>query len=154
MSDFIPKEDVKDPHDLVLWYSVNGEERQRGTTGMMLERIEDLIVFVSGIFTLQEGDVILTGACSHLIHMTIATLLNTSTRRNSRGRLASRARRQDRGRVGAGRRGPCQDSTRDRGEVDGVRVQGVSCKKVAFWATLEASFAAGRVQASARVQEN
>ncbi|KAL8278498.1 hypothetical protein RQP46_009188 [Phenoliferia psychrophenolica] len=58
---FIPKEEIKDPHDLVLWYNVNGEERQRGTTGLMLWRIEALIEFVSGIITLEEGDIILTG---------------------------------------------------------------------------------------------
>ncbi|KAK4698132.1 acylpyruvate hydrolase, partial [Phenoliferia sp. Uapishka_3] len=61
VSGFIPKEDVSDPHDLMLWYKVNGEQRQRGTTGLMLWRIEDLISFVSGIVTLEEGDLILTG---------------------------------------------------------------------------------------------
>lgn len=60
-SRFIPLEEVPDPHNLTLWLSVNGEERQRGNTGLMMFRIPQLISEVSRVHTLEPGDIILTG---------------------------------------------------------------------------------------------
>ncbi|MFC6633422.1 fumarylacetoacetate hydrolase family protein [Microbulbifer taiwanensis] len=42
-----------------LW--LNGELRQRGKTAHMLTPILDLVAYISGHFTLQPGDVVLTG---------------------------------------------------------------------------------------------
>ncbi|KAJ3935405.1 MAG: hypothetical protein NXY57DRAFT_989968 [Lentinula lateritia] len=61
ISDFIPKENIKDPMNLVLWIKINGEERQRGNTAEMIYDIPELIRHCSSIMTLQEGDLILTG---------------------------------------------------------------------------------------------
>ncbi|GAA5960496.1 hypothetical protein JCM8115_003199 [Rhodotorula mucilaginosa] len=58
---FIPKDKVQDPHNLRLWYKVNGEVRQNDNTSLMLYRIPELIEHVSSIMTLEEGDLILTG---------------------------------------------------------------------------------------------
>jgi len=58
---FIPKEAVKDPHDLRLILKVNGDIKQNGSTGDMIFKIPRLIEHVSSIMTLQEGDLILTG---------------------------------------------------------------------------------------------
>jgi len=64
VSSFIPKELVKDPHSLDLWLRVNGELRQKGSTQDMIYRIPYLISFLSAYFTLEPGDLILTGTPS------------------------------------------------------------------------------------------
>ena len=61
VGEFIPRERVPDPQNLELWLSVDGVERQRGTTADMIFRIPDLLAHISTIFTLEEGDVVLTG---------------------------------------------------------------------------------------------
>ena len=40
---------------------VNGDVRQRSTTRQLIFSVEDLIAFISGIMTLEPGDVIATG---------------------------------------------------------------------------------------------
>ncbi|KAJ3755722.1 hypothetical protein EV360DRAFT_49241 [Lentinula raphanica] len=61
---FIPKADVKDPHNLKLWLKVNGAFKQNGTTSDMIFRIPRLIEHISSIMTLEEGDLVLTGTPS------------------------------------------------------------------------------------------
>eukprot|EP00656_Telonema_subtile_P039848 TRINITY_DN4492_c0_g1_i3.p2 TRINITY_DN4492_c0_g1~~TRINITY_DN4492_c0_g1_i3.p2 ORF type:complete len:108 (+),score=35.61 TRINITY_DN4492_c0_g1_i3:115-438(+) len=61
VSEFIPSSDVKDPSELTLWLQVNGEERQRGSTGLMIFNVPELLAAVSRVHTLEEGDIVLTG---------------------------------------------------------------------------------------------
>ncbi len=61
LSDFVPAEKIADPHDLQLTLTVNGELRQDGNTALMMRRIPQIVAEMSEIFTLEEGDVILTG---------------------------------------------------------------------------------------------
>ena len=61
LSDFVPAAAVADPHALNLKLAVNGESRQNGTTSDMINRIPQIIAHISAIFTLDPGDVILTG---------------------------------------------------------------------------------------------
>ena len=61
LSDFIPAAAVPDPHALNLKLAVNGEGRQDGSSSDMINRIPQIIAHISGIFTLNPGDVILTG---------------------------------------------------------------------------------------------
>ncbi len=61
LSEELPAALVPDPHALELWLRVDGVERQRGSTGDMLARIGELIEEVTGVMTLEAGDVILTG---------------------------------------------------------------------------------------------
>jgi 5-carboxymethyl-2-hydroxymuconate isomerase len=61
LSDFVPVGAVADPHALNLTLAVNGEIRQNGTTADMIHRIAQIITHISAIFTLEPGDVILTG---------------------------------------------------------------------------------------------
>jgi acylpyruvate hydrolase len=61
LSDFVPADTVGDPHNLRLSLTVNGEKRQDGCSCDMINRIPRIIAHVSGIFTLEPGDVILTG---------------------------------------------------------------------------------------------
>ena len=44
-----------------IWCSVDGIEKQRGNTKNMIFPIDWLISHISSIFTLEHGDIILTG---------------------------------------------------------------------------------------------
>lgn len=61
LSDFIPATEVTDPHNLQLTIKVNGDIRQDGNTRLMMRTIPRFISDVSAIFTLQPGDILLTG---------------------------------------------------------------------------------------------
>ncbi|PLX86328.1 MAG: acylpyruvase [Desulfuromonas sp.] len=61
LSEFISADQVPDPHDLHISLQVNGETRQDSSTACMMRRIPAIIRDVSEIFTLEEGDIILTG---------------------------------------------------------------------------------------------
>nr|XP_012433230.3 acylpyruvase FAHD1, mitochondrial [Taeniopygia guttata] len=62
VSDFVPKEQIPDPHKLQIWLKVNGKMRQEGDTSSMIFSIPYLISYISHIFPLEEGDLILTGS--------------------------------------------------------------------------------------------
>jgi 2-keto-4-pentenoate hydratase/2-oxohepta-3-ene-1,7-dioic acid hydratase in catechol pathway len=61
LSNFVPATEVDDPHQLQLTIKVNGETRQDGNTRLMMRTIPRFISEVSAIFTLQPGDILLTG---------------------------------------------------------------------------------------------
>ncbi|HAX2910367.1 TPA: fumarylacetoacetate hydrolase family protein [Escherichia coli] len=62
LSGFIPAaEFTGDPQNTTLGLSVNGEQRQQGTTADMIHKIVPLIAYMSKFFTLKAGDVVLTG---------------------------------------------------------------------------------------------
>ncbi len=61
LSDFVSADQISDPHNLNLKLSVNGVLRQDGCSADMIHRIPQIISHISGIFTLEPGDVILTG---------------------------------------------------------------------------------------------
>ena len=61
LSDFVPAAAVTDPHNLNLKLAVNGEGRQDGNSSDMIHRVPQIIAHISAIFTLEPGDVILTG---------------------------------------------------------------------------------------------
>ncbi len=61
LSDFVPAAAVSDPQALNLKLSVNGELRQNGSSADMINRIPQILAHISAIFTLEPGDVILTG---------------------------------------------------------------------------------------------
>lgn len=61
LSDFTPAAQVPDPQNLTIRLLLNGEERQNGSTGLMTHPVARIISYLSGVFTLEEGDVILTG---------------------------------------------------------------------------------------------
>jgi acylpyruvate hydrolase len=52
---FLPKYFVPNPHQLELLCTVNGEERQRESTGKMFFDIPSLIEFTSSHMTLEAG---------------------------------------------------------------------------------------------------
>jgi len=61
LSAFVPAGQVADPQQLRIRLSVNGETRQDGSTALMIHRIPELVSYLSSIFTLAPGDLILTG---------------------------------------------------------------------------------------------
>ena len=61
VSGFVPLDEMGDLNDLHFTLTINGEVRQQGHTAMMLHKIVPLIAHMSEVFTLDSGDVILTG---------------------------------------------------------------------------------------------
>ena len=53
--------DVGDPQALEIELTVDGETRQKGTTDRMLFPVATLVAYLSGIFTLEPGDLVYTG---------------------------------------------------------------------------------------------
>ncbi|TLM65294.1 MAG: fumarylacetoacetate hydrolase family protein [Deltaproteobacteria bacterium] len=64
LSAFVPAAAVADPQRLRLRLLVNGEVRQEGTTADMLRPVARLISEASTYFTLEAGDILLTGTPS------------------------------------------------------------------------------------------
>ncbi|MDN5766550.1 MAG: fumarylacetoacetate hydrolase family protein [Humibacillus sp.] len=58
---FVTPDELGDPQNLPLRLDVNGVRRQSGTTADMVFGIGDLLAYVSGIMTLEPGDVVITG---------------------------------------------------------------------------------------------
>lgn len=57
----MPAADLPDVADVEVSVTLNGEQKQRASTKMMIFPIPDLIAFISRIVTLHPGDVIATG---------------------------------------------------------------------------------------------
>lgn len=73
----VPRDEIADPHELALKTLVNGETRQDGNTRDMIFKIAFLISYASRMFTLEAGDLILTGTPSGVGQgMTPPTFLN------------------------------------------------------------------------------
>jgi len=61
LSPFVPAVDITDPLALDLTLIRNGQVQQQGNTSEMITGIFDLIAYMSSIFTLRPGDVVMTG---------------------------------------------------------------------------------------------
>ena len=61
VSEFIPLRQIKDIQDLTIELRINNELRQHGSTHDMIYPVSELMAYISGIFTLEPGDLILTG---------------------------------------------------------------------------------------------
>lgn len=61
LSPFIPAQQFGDIADCEFSLLVNGEQRQHGFSRDMITPVYELIAYISRIFTLQAGDVVLTG---------------------------------------------------------------------------------------------
>ncbi len=66
---FVDASDVADPHELVLRTRVNGKITQEGSTSNMVNRIPELIEYLSSFMTLGPGDVILTGTPEGVVNV-------------------------------------------------------------------------------------
>ena len=61
VSEFIPRERIPDPHQVELICKVNGEIRQQDNTSQMITKIPQMLSYISKYFTLEEGDLVITG---------------------------------------------------------------------------------------------
>ncbi len=61
VSSFVEPECVPDPHALDISLKVNGAIRQHANTREMIFSIEEIVSFISSIFTIEPGDLIFTG---------------------------------------------------------------------------------------------
>ncbi|KAI9171259.1 3-hydroxyanthranilate 3 4-dioxygenase [Paramyrothecium foliicola] len=61
MSQVIPKDTIRDPHDVELFLQVNGETKQQGSTNLMIFQIPRILSDISKVMTLHPGDIVLTG---------------------------------------------------------------------------------------------
>jgi 2-keto-4-pentenoate hydratase/2-oxohepta-3-ene-1,7-dioic acid hydratase in catechol pathway len=59
-------DDIPDPHQLQMTLWVNGEQRQRASTGGMIHNIWQQIHELSQVMTLEPGDLIATGTCANV----------------------------------------------------------------------------------------
>ncbi len=57
----VTKDEIKDPQNLNMWLTVNGELRQKGNTRTMVFDVAHLVWACSQYFILEPGDVIITG---------------------------------------------------------------------------------------------
>lgn len=57
----VTADEIGDPHDLTLWLTKNGEEKQRSNTKFMLFDVPSLIADISTGMTVEPGDIIATG---------------------------------------------------------------------------------------------
>ncbi len=88
VSDFFPKEQVKDVQNLELRLTVNGQLRQQGNTNQMLFTIPELIAYVSRFLPIEAGDILLTGTPAgvgplkpgDVVEAEIAELVNIQTK--------------------------------------------------------------------------
>ena len=61
ISGFVPKSGFEDLKDLDFSLQVNGEERQKGNTSLMLFDFDFIISYISKFMLLKKGDLIFTG---------------------------------------------------------------------------------------------
>ncbi|MEZ4599961.1 MAG: fumarylacetoacetate hydrolase family protein [Syntrophotaleaceae bacterium] len=61
LSDFIPADRINDPHNLQIRLWVNDQLRQDDRTDSMMLGVAGIVSAASTIFSLEEGDIVLTG---------------------------------------------------------------------------------------------
>lgn len=57
----VPAERIGHPTQGAVWLDVNGERKQTGNLNQMIWKVPEMISYLSGLFTLMPGDVILSG---------------------------------------------------------------------------------------------
>ena len=60
----VTRDEIRDPHNLLIKTWVNGEIRQDSSTSNMIFKISDIVSRISRVFTLEPGDIISTGTPS------------------------------------------------------------------------------------------
>ena len=60
-SDLVSANDIGHPVEGEVWLKINDEIRQQGDLNQLIWKIPEMIAYLSALFTLQPGDLILTG---------------------------------------------------------------------------------------------
>jgi acylpyruvate hydrolase len=61
ISQFVPASEVPDPQDLMMTMRVNEKQRHNDSTKLMIWQIPAIVAAASQYFTLEPGDIVLTG---------------------------------------------------------------------------------------------
>jgi 2-keto-4-pentenoate hydratase/2-oxohepta-3-ene-1,7-dioic acid hydratase in catechol pathway len=64
----VTKDEIKDPQNLKMWLTVNGERRQKGSTRTMIFGAAHIVWYCSQFFIMEPGDVIITGTPPGVAH--------------------------------------------------------------------------------------
>jgi len=64
----VTKDEIKDPQNLKMWLTVNGESRQKGSTRTMIFGAAHIVWYCSQFFIIEPGDVIVTGTPPGVAH--------------------------------------------------------------------------------------
>ena len=57
----VTRDEIKDPQRLDMWLTVNGQNRQKGSTKTMIFNVAHIVWYCSQFFVMEPGDVIITG---------------------------------------------------------------------------------------------
>lgn len=60
-SELVPADEIGHPQEGTVWLKINGETRQEGDLNQLIWKIPEMISYLSDHFTLNSGDIILTG---------------------------------------------------------------------------------------------
>ena len=64
ISEIVPASAIGHPEHGAIWLKVNGEIRQQGDLNHMIWKVPEMISYLSGLFELQPGDLIMSGTPS------------------------------------------------------------------------------------------
>jgi fumarylpyruvate hydrolase len=64
MSDIVPAAEIGHPAKGAIWLKVNGEFKQQGDLNQLIWKVPEMIAYLSGLFELQPGDLIMSGTPS------------------------------------------------------------------------------------------
>ena len=60
-SELVAASEIGHPADGAIWLKINGEVRQEGDLNQLIWKVPEMIAYLSGLFTLAPGDIILSG---------------------------------------------------------------------------------------------
>jgi fumarylpyruvate hydrolase len=63
-SELVPAADIGHPSEGAIWLKVGGEVRQEGNLNQLIWKVPEMIAFLSGLFELKPGDLIMSGTPS------------------------------------------------------------------------------------------
>jgi fumarylpyruvate hydrolase len=64
MSDIVPASDIGHPDKGAIWLKVNGVAKQEGDLNQLIWKVPEMISYLSGLFELAPGDIIMSGTPS------------------------------------------------------------------------------------------
>lgn len=64
IGEIVPASTIGHPESGTIWLKVNGEIRQQGDLNHMIWKVPEMISYLSGLFELQPGDLIMSGTPS------------------------------------------------------------------------------------------
>jgi fumarylpyruvate hydrolase len=62
--EIVPASEIGHPDQGAIWLKVNGEMRQEGDLNQLIWKVPEMIAFLSGLFELKPGDLIMSGTPS------------------------------------------------------------------------------------------